>query len=379
MCTMPPSAGTCIVRRCRTTKWSTSSSPAKAPISTRPSWTRSSKSRPVSRMSRTKAVADLLAVFVTAITGEVCAKIEARTDAHQRRAPISGSALSGGFTVTFRVAGSTGSATLTAAVVQLVQRDQSPGGPPALLGASHVAGLKVLGEALVQPCRNAASRHARDHRVRELVREYAIERSRFGKRALNGHSYPRIERASRPFRRTGHVAKLLQRVEDHFDRLRRVSAQGLTNSPIRRIQEGACARRQSSFGRTVERDGERSVDTPLLCCIVAPRLQALAHAGVGRRILQRLFVEANRRIDIALFVDNLAKVGRRRREARLELQRPRHKCPGLVVASEEVRGQAGAHVQRRVARIAPQRVAEDGCRLVEVAGLQRQHTRFLRR
>ena len=199
-----------------------------------------------------------------------------------------------------------------------------------------------------------------------------IERSRFGKRALNGHSYPRIERASRPFRRTGHVAKLLQRVEDHFDRLRRVRAQGLAYAPIGRLQQRARVRRQSRLRRTVERDAERSVNPPLFRRIVAPRFQPFAHGGVGRRIFQRLFVDANRRLDVALFVDNLAKVGRRHREARLELQRACEKCPGLVVSSEVMRSQAGAQVERRIARITPQRVAEDRRRLVEITGLQCQ-------
>ena len=104
------------------------------------------------------------------------------------------------------------------AAFEIAQRNhaESRDGPP---GRRDIVSLEMLREPFVQPRRDASRRNGRDHRVRQLVHQHALEQLRALRRAGRRHADAAVIHAARPRRRLRHVAKLLFGVQHDDDRL----------------------------------------------------------------------------------------------------------------------------------------------------------------
>ena len=88
-------------------------------------------------------------------------------------------------------------------------------------------------------------------------------------------------------------------------------------------------------------------------------------------MLERRLVYANRRVHLAFTVVDFAEERRRTRERRLQLQRFAKRDHSVCLAAEEMRGDAGAEMQRGVARTLAERVLKNRRGPFNIPRLQR--------
>ena len=121
----------------------------------------------------------------------------------------------------------------TEAPFEIAQRNHHANCLQSPARSGSIVALEVLGEPFVQPRGDAARYQARDDRVRELVSQHALEELWALRGARRRHADAAIVDAARPFGRQRDVAELFLGVEHHHDRVRRIRAECLADSPER--------------------------------------------------------------------------------------------------------------------------------------------------
>jgi hypothetical protein len=128
-----------------------------------------------------------------------------------------------------------------------------PGLADLRLRPAEIAGFECRRESFVEPGRDVARGQRADQRVRELVRQHAVELGRLVERAAHRHADRPVVRARRPRRRPRDVAELLGRVQDDWNRIGGIDAEQRADAPIGAIErlERLCGKRR--FGGPFER------------------------------------------------------------------------------------------------------------------------------
>ena len=111
----------------------------------------------------------------------------------------------------------------------------------------------------MQPRRHPARGERRDHRMRQLVHDHAIELGQILMSALHRYANPAVEQAVGPLGRAGQIAKLLLGVKRHHDGAGRVGPNRCADAPVRLIQNGERTIRQRAVGTPLEDDRKPAV------------------------------------------------------------------------------------------------------------------------
>ena len=211
-------------------------------------------------------------------------------------------------------------------------------------GPAEVAGFERGREPLVQPGGHAARRERADERVRELVREHAIELRRVLERAAHRHANHAVVRARGPGRRARDVAELLARVEHDRHRLA---------WDTRRRAAGRCASRRdratSSASAASAASAGPSNDTvkcePTACCIRSCS-SSFAPPPVERRLR------------VASHLARLRSASRRCESRRRRSPSRCCICPSSARALRELRDRARARARTLPSRRASRRSSD---------------------